>query len=142
MASDIAAAASFRPRGEATTGAWGRSAGSTSRRTPSWLCRRSTRSSRRSQSGAKVTSTPRRREWLANLRPLIKSVEFDEVVAADLSFRAPAASPSVPGPTPSPVVSDLAHLVVAAMERKRYQVDRGPGEMNIVYVEGMNPDGT
>ena len=42
----------------------------------------------------------------------------------------------------SPVVSDLAHLVVAAMERKGYQVDRGPGELNIVYVEGMNPDGT
>ena len=42
----------------------------------------------------------------------------------------------------SPLVSDLAHLVVAAMERKGYQVDRGPGELNIVYVEGMNPDGT
>jgi len=42
----------------------------------------------------------------------------------------------------TPVVSDLAHLVVAAMERKGYQVDRGPGEVNIVYVEGMNPDGT
>ena len=28
------------------------------------------------------------------------------------------------------------------MERKGYQVDRGPGEVNIVYVEGMNPDGT
>ena len=28
------------------------------------------------------------------------------------------------------------------MERKGYQVDRGPGELNIVYVEGMNPDGT
>jgi hypothetical protein len=36
----------------------------------------------------------------------------------------------------------LAHLVVAAMERKRYRVDRGPGEVNIVYVEGMNPDGS
>jgi hypothetical protein len=43
---------------------------------------------------------------------------------------------------PGPAVSDLAHLVVAAMERKGYQVDRGPGEVNIVYVEGMNPDGT
>jgi len=42
----------------------------------------------------------------------------------------------------SPVASDLAHLVVAAMERKGYQVDRGPGELNIVYIEGMNPDGT
>jgi hypothetical protein len=42
----------------------------------------------------------------------------------------------------TPGVSDLAHLVVAAMERKGYQVDRGPGELNIVYVEGMNSDGT
>jgi hypothetical protein len=42
----------------------------------------------------------------------------------------------------TPVASDLAHLVVAAMERKGYQVDRGPGEVNIVYVEGMNIDGT
>jgi hypothetical protein len=40
------------------------------------------------------------------------------------------------------LAQDLAHLVVAAMERKGYQVDRGPGELNIVYVEGMNPDGT
>ena len=30
-----------------------------------------------------------RREWLAKLRPLIKSVEFDEVEAADLSFASP-----------------------------------------------------
>jgi hypothetical protein len=37
---------------------------------------------------------------------------------------------------------DLAHLVVAALERKGYQVDHGPGELNIVYVEGMNLDGT
>jgi peptidoglycan hydrolase-like protein with peptidoglycan-binding domain len=28
------------------------------------------------------------------------------------------------------------------MERKGYQIDRDPGELNIVYVEGMNPDGT
>jgi peptidoglycan hydrolase-like protein with peptidoglycan-binding domain len=42
----------------------------------------------------------------------------------------------------TPAVSDLAHLVVAAMERRGYQVDRGPGEVNVVYVEGMNPDGT
>jgi putative chitinase len=83
-----------------------------------------------------------RREWLAKLRPLIKSVEFDEVVTADLSFRVPADGVSVSGPAPSLVVSDLAHLVVAALERKGYQVDRGPGEVNIVYVEGMNPDGT
>ncbi|MBR0692937.1 glycosyl hydrolase 108 family protein [Bradyrhizobium lablabi] len=49
---------------------------------------------------------------------------------------------SAPRTTPPPVASDLANLVVAAMERKGYQVDRGPGQLNIVYVEGMNPDGT
>ncbi len=47
-----------------------------------------------------------------------------------------------PPTTQAPMVSDLAHRVVAALERKGYEVDRGPGELNIVYVEGMNPDGT
>lgn len=28
------------------------------------------------------------------------------------------------------------------MERKSYRLDRGPGEVNIIYVEGLNPDGT
>ena len=41
-----------------------------------------------------------------------------------------------------PIASDLAHRIVAAMERKGYEIYRGPGEVNIVYVEGMNPDGT
>ena len=81
-----------------------------------------------------------RRQWLAKLRPLIKSVEFDGVVVADL--RVPASGIPIPDPTPSPLASDLAHLVVAALQRKGYQVDRGAGEMNIVYVEGMNLDGT
>jgi peptidoglycan hydrolase-like protein with peptidoglycan-binding domain len=51
-------------------------------------------------------------------------------------------TPTVPAPMPQRVGSDLAHLVIAAMERKGYQIDRGPGEVNIVYVEGMNLDGT
>jgi hypothetical protein len=42
----------------------------------------------------------------------------------------------------SQAVSDLADRVIAVMERKGYNVDRGPGEVNIVYVEGMDPDGT
>ena len=39
-------------------------------------------------------------------------------------------------------ISDLPDRVIAAMERKGYRVDRGPGEVNIVYVEGMDPDST
>lgn len=37
---------------------------------------------------------------------------------------------------------DLASRVISAMTRLGYAVDRGPGERNIVYVEGMNIDGT
>jgi peptidoglycan hydrolase-like protein with peptidoglycan-binding domain len=54
----------------------------------------------------------------------------------------PGPTPTVAAPMPHRVGSDLAHLLIAAMERKGYQIDRGPGEVNIVYVEGMNPDGT
>lgn len=35
----------------------------------------------------------------------------------------------------------LASMIVAAMETKGYRVDRAPGEVNIVYVEGMGLDG-
>jgi predicted chitinase/lysozyme family protein len=91
-----------------------------------------------------------RRNKLAKLKPLIKSVELVEGAEApgptptptDLAPHTRPAAPSIPGPTPTPAGSDLARLVIAAMERKGYQVDRGPGELNIVYVEGMNPDGT
>ncbi|MGB8525504.1 MAG: peptidoglycan-binding protein [Rhodoplanes sp.] len=92
-----------------------------------------------------------RRARLAKLRSLINSVEFVE--GADTPRpRTSGSTESAPGitapplapssPTPSPVLSDLAHRIVAAMERKGHRVDRGPGEINIVYVEGMNADGT
>jgi len=37
---------------------------------------------------------------------------------------------------------DLAAAIVAAMQRKGYIIDTQPGEINIVYVEGLNEDGT
>ena len=37
---------------------------------------------------------------------------------------------------------DLAASIVAAMRRKGYVIDINPGEVNIVYVEGLNEDGT
>jgi hypothetical protein len=44
--------------------------------------------------------------------------------------------------TAKKAISNLADRVITVMERKGFQVDRGPGEVNIVYVEGMEPDGT
>jgi hypothetical protein len=40
------------------------------------------------------------------------------------------------------VGDDLAARIIAAMEARGHRVDKGPGELNIVYVEGMNPDGS
>jgi predicted chitinase len=90
--------------------------------------------------------------YLAKLKPLIQSVEFVEtspIVVQPLPSTEPVkiAPSSVPSilpfpPKPAAVQSDLAHHIIAAMERKGYQIDRGPNEINIVYVEGMNADGS
>lgn len=45
-----------------------------------------------------------------------------------------------PAPTPKP--SDLAGRIVATMRRKGYRVDEGEGEINIVFLEGANEDGS
>jgi len=86
-----------------------------------------------------------RRSWLAKVRPLIKSAEFAEGLV--VAGRTPGSTdlpsrPSAPGAAQPLAASDLAGRIVAAMERKGYSVDRGSGEINIVYVEGMNADGT
>lgn len=38
--------------------------------------------------------------------------------------------------------NDLASRIVKYMQQKQYHVATGPKEFNIVYVEGMNPEGT
>ena len=45
--------------------------------------------------------------------------------------------------SPPPVVRPrtLAERIVAYCEEKGYTIDRGVGEKNIIYVEGMHPDG-
>ncbi len=48
------------------------------------------------------------------------------------------------GPTrvdPAPRPAGLAERIINAMERNRYRIDREPRRVNIVYVEGMSPDG-
>lgn len=37
---------------------------------------------------------------------------------------------------------ELAARIARAMETRGYRVDKGPGEVNVVYVEGMDLDGT
>jgi predicted chitinase/lysozyme family protein len=86
-----------------------------------------------------------RRDWLAQVRPLIKSVELAEgLVAPGPTPDLPdlAARRAAPGPAQPVGAWDLASRVIAAMTRKGYSVDCGPGELNIVYVEGMNANGT
>jgi putative chitinase len=41
-----------------------------------------------------------------------------------------------------PIPSWLAGAIVRAMKKHDYRIDTGHGEVNIVYVEGLNPDGT
>ncbi len=48
----------------------------------------------------------------------------------------------LPQPALDLSAGDLAARIVQYMRQKGYQVFAGPGERNIVYVEGMNPDGT
>ncbi|MEA5389964.1 peptidoglycan-binding protein [Cyanobium gracile UHCC 0139] len=48
----------------------------------------------------------------------------------------------LPQPALDLSAGDLAARTIQYMRRKGFQVSAGPGERNIVYVEGMNPDGT
>jgi len=50
--------------------------------------------------------------------------------------------PTTPAPSSPAQPHDLAACIVRAMERNGYAIDRGPGEVNIVYLEGADADGT
>jgi hypothetical protein len=45
-------------------------------------------------------------------------------------------------PAPFTLGNDLASRIVKTMVRNGYTVDANPGHCNIVYVEGLDPDGT
>ncbi|RAI34360.1 hypothetical protein, partial [Rhodoplanes roseus] len=65
---------------------------------------------------------------------------FEDGLAAQA---APAPkTPPIGGVSPAAATGTLAERIVAAMERRGCTIDRGPGEVNIVYVEGIDPDGT
>lgn len=75
-----------------------------------------------------------RREWFRRVRPLTNLVSFGS---------AESAPPPPPITAPDQTASDrLAARVIAAMERSKYPIDRALGCVNIIYVEGLNPDGT
>jgi lysozyme family protein len=56
--------------------------------------------------------------------------------------RAAALAMSAGKPAATTGCEDLAGKIVAAMRAKGYRVDSDEGQLNIVYVEGMNVDGT
>jgi lysozyme family protein len=56
--------------------------------------------------------------------------------------RAAALAMSAGKPAGATADKDLAGKIVAAMRAKGYRVDSDEGHLNIVYVEGMNVDGT
>lgn len=71
------------------------------------------------------------------------STRVREVRAASLKMA--AAAPSVPAPAPKPVApapANLASKILWALRKHNYEVAEGGDVVNIVYVEGMDPDGT
>ena len=60
------------------------------------------------------------------------------LVAMVMAFfrRAPTKPPEPPAPT------DLAGRVVSVMKKRGMRLDTGSGQVNIVYIEGMGPEGT
>lgn len=80
-------------------------------------------------SGAAV---PPSSNWLAAILKALMSM---------FSHSKPA-QPAAPPPPSLIAGTDLSSRIIRAMQRKGYRIDTGPGEVNIVYVEGVDPDGT
>lgn len=76
-----------------------------------------------------------RRRWLAKIKQAL-------ALTSPLELRASASEPEPELIVPLQRGDALASKIIAAAEARGYRVDRGPGEVNIIYVEGLNPDGT
>ncbi|HEY9636966.1 MAG TPA: hypothetical protein V6D14_26430 [Coleofasciculaceae cyanobacterium] len=92
--------------------------------------------------------------WLQHQIPANLLAEFARRWREDSTNRVVAPveqvpSPVIPLPTSLPVVPpaavvkprSLAEQIIDYCEEKGYKIDRGIGEKNIIYVEGMYPDG-
>lgn len=101
------------------------------------------RSMKRLWVGQGVDGLLRRRDAEADL--FTRGLSQAAASAAGAGDRRPPpldiAAPGLVPQSPARALADLALRILAAMEQKGHRIDRGPGEINIVYVEGMNPDG-
>ncbi|HAX87998.1 MAG TPA: hypothetical protein DCY91_17455 [Cyanobacteria bacterium UBA11370] len=81
------------------------------------------------------------RRWREAITPTalgLQSVNQSVAVGANGGSAAVATAPP---PVTRPQPRTLEERIIAYCEDKGYQIDRGPGEKNIIYVEGMYPDG-
>lgn len=102
------------------------------------------RSMKRLWVGQGVDGLLRRRDAEADL--FTRGLSQAPALASGAVDRRPSAldisAPGLVPQSPARAVADLALRILAAMEQKGHRIDRGPDEINIVYVEGMSPDGT
>lgn len=60
--------------------------------------------------------------------------------SAQTSNNVVAKTPVIAPPPPTKL-DTLEERIIAYCEEKKYKIDRGPGEKNIIYIEGMYPNG-
>jgi GH24 family phage-related lysozyme (muramidase) len=79
---------------------------------------------------------------LRAFQKLMRCGEENVLGAATAKLLIETSLDELPRPTLDLSGGDLAARIVTYMRGKGYQVFTAPGERNIVYVEGMNPDGS
>ncbi|WP_254957862.1 MULTISPECIES: glycoside hydrolase family protein [unclassified Cyanobium] len=79
---------------------------------------------------------------LKRFQTLMKSGEENVLGSATAKLLIETSLEELPQPTLDLSGGDLAARIIQYMRQKGVQVFAGPGERNIVYVEGMNPDGS
>jgi GH24 family phage-related lysozyme (muramidase) len=79
---------------------------------------------------------------LRTFQRLMKSGEETVLSRATAELLIETSLDELPQPSLDLSGGDLAARIVQYMRQKSFQVFTGPGERNIVYVEGMNPDGS
>jgi len=75
-------------------------------------------------------------------KPAPQSSGWAAMWAALLAWWRGSSDQPTPDRPAEPAPTDLAGRIVAAMRKRGFKVDDVPGNPNVVYVEGMGPDGT